>query len=417
MSRVSRALALIVILMVGAKRRAVGQAPLTLSRAELSHRLGVQLDTVRQVTHGATALVSPAVTQVTVAPGTFFAAKVGKTAARIQPTTMAASGHSPASSPEAPHYKLPYQLYGMGTNGTGIHFAVRYEVAGDALTYDPTTGAFNGDLLVGLEDVDQPAAAEPLLASVELQLSGVHDVQPRELRLTHTNIPYETVHVVATTSDNLVTLRIVPSFDPAGIGVPVPVRQPLFRASLSPRRIDGYGLEAATLTLLGAPSISKDSLPVSVSTSRGAVGGTVLEVPANRAATTAIRSHGLGVDTVTLSSNQAAMTVLSLTYVTPWAFFIAALLGGLSGAVVNQLQTKKKKKASLPRYLVGGVLSGLAGAAGWALGVNVLDAGITVPNGSEAGAFFVAYLVGHAGLRQLAKLTPVAGWLTGGNPG
>ena len=49
-------------------------------------------------------------------------------------------------------------------------------------------------------------------------------------------------------------------------------------------------------------------------------------------------------------------------YVAPWAFLVAAVLGGLTGAVVSRMQARKQTQtASLPRYLVIGVLGGLVG--------------------------------------------------------
>src|SRR2546426_371545 len=86
------------------------------------------------------------------------------------------------------------------------------------------------------------------------------------------NIPFQTVRLVAATHDDVVTVHIRPSFEPNGVDARIPLRRPLVLATLTPKRIDGYGLETATLTIVGSAGVPKESLAVSLDAERGALG-------------------------------------------------------------------------------------------------------------------------------------------------
>ncbi len=373
------------------------QAALKIPRASLSRVLGVtaaQLHAARLATGSGTQPIPQAATQVTLAPGTFLVAPLGST----PQSHLTVAGQ---------HFDLPFQLYGVKAAGGGVRFRVRFDVAGGGLKYDPADGNFRGDLLVGLEDVSQPGATDRLAGAVRMQLTGPDTVSPEQLTLSHTNIPFQTVRLVAATHDDVVTVHIRPSFEPNGVVV---------LATLTPKRIDGYGLETATLTIVGSAGVPKESLAVSLSAERGALGATSLDVPRNRSVTTTLRSRGVGPDRLTITSARSDPFVLTITYAFPVAFLIFALLGGLVGTLISLFQARGRQRAAVrARYMAAGVLSGLVAVVAWGLGVNLLGVPVTIPYGSEAAAFVIAYLGGHHGLTRLAaKAAPVGRWLGGG---
>src|SRR2546426_8530182 len=231
------------------------------------------------------------------------------------------------------------------------------------------------------------------------------------------NIPFQTVRLVAATHDDVVTVHIRPSFEPNGVDARIPLRRPLVLATLTPKRIDGYGLETATLTIVGSAGVPKESLAVSLGAERGALGATSLDVPRNRSVTTTLRSRGVGPDRVTITSARSDPFVLTITYAFPAAFLIFALLGGLVGTLISLFRARGQQRAATrARYVAAGVLSGLVAVVAWGLGVNLLGVPVTSPYGSEAAAFVIAYLGGHYRLTRLAaKAAPVGRWLGGGN--
>src|SRR5437764_14153359 len=87
--------------------RAQSQAPVTINTTVLRQKLGIspaQLQTLRQVSGGGSQVVAAKATQVTLAPGTFLAAKVGNTA--LTPVTPRPEGPSPAPAVRR-HSQLP----------------------------------------------------------------------------------------------------------------------------------------------------------------------------------------------------------------------------------------------------------------------------------------------------------------------
>ncbi len=382
------------------------QAALKIPRTSLGRVLGVtaaQLHAARLATASGTQPIPQGASQVTLAPGAFLVAPLGSTT----------QSHV---TPAGKHFDLPFQLYGVKAAGGGVRFRVRFDVAGGGLRYDPADGNFRGDLLVGLEDVSQPGATDRLAGAVRMQLTGPDTVSPEQLTLSHTNIPFQTVRLVAATHDDVVTVHIRPSFEPNGVDARIPVRRPLVLATLTPKRIDGYGLETATLTIVGSAGVPKESLAVSLSAERGALGATSLDVPRNRSVTTTLRSRGVGPDRLTITSVRSDPFVLTITYAFPVAFLIFALFGGLVGTLISLFQARGRQRAAVrARYMAAGVLSGLVAVVAWGLGVNLLGVPVTIPYGSEAAAFVIAYLGGHHGLTRLAaKAAPVGRWLGGG---
>src|SRR5207247_10851749 len=132
--------------------------------------------------------------------------------------------------------------------------------------------------------------------------------------------------------------------------------------------------------------------------------------------TTSLRSRGVGPDRLTITSARSDPFVLTITYAFPVAFLIFALLGGLVGTLISLFQARGRQRAAVrARYMAAGVLSGLVAVVAWGLGANLLGVPVTIPYGSEAAAFVIAYLGGHHGLTRLAaKAAPAARWLGGG---
>jgi len=394
--------ALAIVLARSSVRELSAQA---VARVDLPKLLGVSAARVRAtalMTAAGTTKIADTARHVTIARGTFLVAALHDTL------------RSHTTVGEA-HLDLPLQLYGLNAAGVGVRFLVRCEIVGGGLKYDPADGLYRGDLLVGLENAVAPGASDSLSGTVRLQLTGPDTVSPGQLTLSHTNIPYASVRLAAATHSNVVTMHIHPSFEAAGTDVPIPVRQPLFLVAVSPKRIDGYGLGAATLTILGTSRVPEESVGVSVDAERGTLGVTSLQVARNHAATTTVRSRGLGDDRLSVRSGRSDSMVVMITYVAPLAFLVAALLGGLFGASLTRLKARKQQRdASWARYVGAGVISGVVSAVAWALGVNLLGVSIRVPNGSEGAAFVIAYLAGHQGLSTLSsRMAPVAHWLGG----
>jgi hypothetical protein len=111
-----------------------------------------------------------------------------------------------------------------------------------------------------------------------------------------------------------------------------------------------------------------------------------------------LRSRGMGPDTVRVSGAGIAPAVAVVTYVFPFALFIALTLGSAIGTAALQLGAKTR--ATRPGWaFVRGILLGIVAVAAYAVGVKAIPVPIPAQVG-EGGAFVVAALAAYLGLRR-----------------
>jgi hypothetical protein len=214
------------------------------------------------------------------------------------------------------------------------------------------------------------------------------------------------VRMVMSTPRDSVSLHVRPSFSPRGQVVWLRVDRPQLLVAPSPLKISGLGLETATITI-GEP-LSAGTWPIIVSTTQGRLDSTRVAVSADRPGVLALRSEGVGVAIVRARHPQFREGRADVVFVWPTGFLIAAVVGGLLGAIVGTAREQGKGKGTFGKFIgstVIGLLTGLIVAVIYALGVNLTSVDIKVQFG-EAVTFAIAALAAVFGPEILPGRKP-----------
>jgi competence protein ComEC len=268
---------------------------------------------------------------------------------------------------------------------TDRHLRPHVVINSGGMRFVPTERLFRGSFLLGLID-SVPGNTHSLDKPVKAQLSSAADeVAPELLTLDHVNVPYQKVIVTSRSPGDSVLVQIFPDIDPTGLSVTLQVTQTVM-ADASAKRVLGFGLQSAIIgvRLLGG---FLDSVEVDVSAAQGGVTNRRAIVHRGRSHDVAVRSSGLGVDSIRVTST-AGFDVIAIKYTWPTLFLLGAVLGGGIGAFVRQ-RNRGREKAGL-REVVKGALVGVLIAAGYAVAVNLLRIQIYWQGVNEAAVFFIA---------------------------
>ena len=247
------------------------------------------------------------------------------------------------------------------------------------------------------------ALALAVIASIDALLCAKLTSQPGVLSLLTTSVPFQEVALRAgRPRADTVRLRLIPSFDPAGITVAVPVLLPPVVMRAAPVRIAGLGLERADV-LIEPPFAGE--LAMIVTALRADPEPNRLRVGPVEAGQVQVRSRGVGTDTI-LVVGDAYRAQVELVYETPWLFAAAVVVGGILGGVLNGLSRKRRASGTTLRRLAAqGVLTGLGVAVLYAVGINVFS---WAPDGEygEGLMFVLSFMGGLAGPRIFDRFLP-----------
>jgi|GEM_PF-5120935 len=304
-----------------------------------------------------------------------------------------------AAAPGSHVWQLPFGLVKVDAGGLKSYLRLVAEVEGGGLV--PASGRFRGSLALGLRDSADPAGTTPLRPPVRVLVTADGAVvNPADLTIAHTNLPYERVVLETPERREQVLARICPSFDtdPVVLAVPVRLAQLVLRAS--PERIQGWGLQTTRLTVSLIPPL-QEKLQVQLSSDVGQPDPHQVTLEGDGAATAELRSSGLSGAHVQAESAMSAPASVDVEFEVPLAFLASTLIGGAVGALIRGLVRRRSNSRSrLPTHVMTGLLAGVVVAAGFAVGVNLLGVSLAATYG-EAASFVVAALGAYAGTEVL----------------
>lgn len=302
---------------------------------------------------------------------------------------------------------LPWEWVAMDDARTGaVNFRPAYAVV-EPLRYRRDEGLFRARILVGLVEVGRPGAARPLATAVGIRVlsADVDAVEPEVVRLERTNELLADVSVRARSPLDSVRMEFRPAaLQDGGVEGWVPVR-PGLAVELSPRRIQGFGLEAADIrvTLLGRSPTRP--VAVSLASAYGAVDAAEVEIGASGTARARVRSRSLGWDTITALGVGLDATPVPVRYVFPWLFLGATILGGGAGATLRVVQgpggegDAKAARVGAAALLGGALLGIVVAVATFVLGLDLVGVDPTAIPFTEGAAFGVAAVAAWFGVR------------------
>jgi len=297
---------------------------------------------------------------------------------------------------------LPYEMRFLEKSGEVRTSRVVAEIAGGGLRVAAKGVTFLGELFVELEDAIDRTASYPLPQPAELLVTAPVDrVLPPIFRIDRTN-QWTSVKLEAAHPRDPVTVKIQTSSDKSGLEFDVPVLRPQLALKVSPRRVDGLGLETAIINVLANDLPDALGRGITLSATQGRLGATELKLDETARASTEIRSIGIGrTEIEAVSPPLVGAKSNDLEFVWPLGFLAAAILGGATGATLRRAQAGRRSAAQRRRWpsdLLFGALAGLAVAVLYAIGVNVLGVTPTAIAG-EALVFGLAVLGGFWGFR------------------
>lgn len=392
-----------------AQARAVSKSQLPPAfRASLERGVAVHV-----TAHG-TDTVAASAASVTLQPGEVVAARTGDravpshAAALPTPSPTHDSAAVPGPVRRDSVFALPFQYLGLDReHHTAMTYRPVYLYEG-GLRYQPARDLFQGSFEIALEDSSSPGVERELSRAVQIRFGGDADsISPASVELRRTNSQFEKVNVVARTARDSMRIVIVPTFDPRGVNLWLPV-QPALAFESPPARIQGLGVETATLVLTVRGRLPADPVTVTLSANRGSLDTNQVTLGPG-GAVARLRSAGRGPATIRAVAPGFQSGEARVEFGWPIVFLLAALSGGLVGGLAAATTSRQpaRKRRRLGAVLLHGVLIGLVVAVVYfGIGLNLLQFDVKVAHFNEIAVFALAALGAMFGIPALAGATP-----------
>jgi len=346
------------------------------------------LETARFLNHGTSDTLTKA-DSVRLRPGQYV----------IIPTGTVATRDSAPGPVRDKHVDLPVRVITVDPSGTQLlTLTIRVAAEGAGLVFDAATHRFSGLVLIGLEDsLRRNKKIELGTGGMDLQVtSNAGQVVPQNVSITHTNIPWDTVRVVALNPHDTVQLVIRAVFNPEGYAAPILVDRPSIDVRPASSNVQGLGLEATPVSVTIPMSLRGDTVTVTLWSDRGGLDAGTIRIPPSGTNEVGLRSSGIGRNTVHAEIAGVASGQAPVRFTLPWPFLVAAILGGVLGTLIRRRQRRQARAD-----FVAGIVAGLVSAVAYAIGLNLTGINLNVRVG-EAAVLVVAAL--GAGL-ELPGLT------------
>lgn len=242
-------------------------------------------------------------------------------------------------------YLLPYRFGVVSPGGFGrLNLRAVAVVEQGGLRVDPNTVRYQGSVRVGIENQDDPGALPVDLETpvlFMLNFSG-GSVEPRDLEISHTNLPFETVWLAAMQAPKTPVLNFRASFDPPeGINVEIPV-VPIDVLS-APRAIPGMGFGYGDVNIQLPGFLVGRINEVTLSSSRGHLEPTHVELSDSGHGKSVLRSafFGTGEARIEVERDDLVFAPATVQFFWPWSLLLAVVAGaGVSGGIFKFAETK-----------------------------------------------------------------------------
>jgi len=378
-----------------------GVAEAQVRRTDIQRRINpALLDRARIVSGGKTDPLGRNDT-ARVRPGEFVAVPTGALATRDS---------TPGTSTDK-HVDLPVQIITVDRSGTQLlTLTIRVAAEGAGLSFDAANRTFSGIVLIGLEDSLRRTQRIDLgTQGMALQVtSDAGRVVPENVSISHTNIPWDTVRVLAANPHDTVHLLIRAVFKPEGYTAPILVDRPSIDVRPASSNIQGLGLEATPVSVTIPTFLRVDTVTVTLWSDRGGLDSGTIRVPPSGTSEIGLRSSGLGHNTVHAQIAGIASGEAPVRYTLPWPFLAAAILGGVAGTILR----RRRRKLALADF-VAGVVAGLVSALAYAIGLNLTGFNLNV----RFGEVVVLVVAALGAALELPGLTGLRKRLAAGDAG
>ena len=309
------------------------------------------------------------------------------------------TGGDPATTgEELPFMTMPFRFVTPDSALTGEWVLRPVYKIGDRLRWEPESERFEGRLLLAVEDTTRRRESRPLPVPIRFELlSDAESIDPTRIAVEHTNLPLQSVQVLARFAEDSLRVHLIPEFDLSGLDIWIPVVPSLTLSA--PARIQGWGIESARVVtrVVGTGSVQPATL--TLTSTAGALETVRLTTDEAGSSETQLRSAGLGSAMIAAGAPGFSTAAIEVDFIFPWIFLLAALLGGAFGGIGSAVHDGKGLEAARSRTLLKGVFAGLLAALAWyALGISLLQLDLGVPRFNEFAVFTLAALAGYFGI-------------------
>ena len=308
-------------------------------------------------------------------------------------------GREPAATAdEFPFMTMPFRFVTPDSALTGEWVLRPVYKIGNRLRWEPESERFEGQLLLAVEDTTRRRESRPLPVPIRFELlSDAESIDPTSLAVEHTNLPLQTVRILARFAEDSLRVHLVPEFDLAGLDIWIPVAPSLTLSA--PTRIQGWGIESARVVARVVGTASVRPAALTLTSTAGTLESVRLTTDESGSSETQLRSAGLGSATIAAGGAGFSTAAVEVDFIFPWVFLLAALLGGAFGGIGSAVHDGNGHKTARSRSLLRGVFAGLLAALAWyALGINLLQLDLGVPRFNEFAVFTLAALAGYFGI-------------------
>jgi hypothetical protein len=269
------------------------------------------------------------------------------------------------------------------------------------LRFVPERKLFEGRIQVGFVEIGATQSARPLNGRFAFQVQGPVTPDPDIVETNKTAPPFEVIRVATATPESDVKVTVRSSVNPEGVQLVLQVQRPRLNVSISPARIQGFGLEVADVVVQSNSPPETRGATVLLASDTGRIEPLSFTLDDSGIARATIRSVSTGRATVTASGSPFEPGAgQSVEFVFPWSFLVSALVGGLAGGIVRKGARWRAALSQSATELLVAVLTGAIVFGLFALGVNLFA--VSLPqHGGEVLVFVVAALGAFIGTKLL----------------
>lgn len=313
---------------------------------------------------------------------------------------------------------LPVRYMALNEDLTPLQsLRLRALIDGGGLRLNRETGTFRGVMRVWLDDSLNPGRPQAIFPPAVFHIASAADrVEPNSITISETVAVYQIVLETRPPRVQLVPVQIIGGgrdmkFD-------IPVLLPKLELFADRKKLTGFGLATALVTVQVPPDAADRPVPVILSASQGEISPSHLNVSSGTWDTLKVRSAGIGWDTLVVTSLALEDGVLVLHYTWPISYAMATLIGALLGAIFSAQRSRAQGVPggrSMAAKVFANTVSGVIVSIAYSVGLNLT--GVEMPVGQSEAAVFVAAAIGAiVGVPVLTKLLPARrteGTLTG----
>lgn len=262
------------------------------------------------------------------------------------------------------------------------------------LRFKQQSQRFDGELAVGLRNRQKPDDRSLLVEPVKLLIrADADEVTPAELEIKQLGEPLRVLIGVSNpTSPFEISARTLLD---DGDTIDMPISRPSLTIEPVRPTIEGWGLGKTLIQVQAQGLDHPEKFSVGLSTTQGEVSPTPITLQPDGRATAELRSDSTGTATVRVTGAPLQAAATQVSFVTPWRFLIAALLGAAVGWF---LRTRGRSKS------VRSVALAIAAAAvllvAYMIGIRWMQWTPAAQIG-EALAFFIGAMGAYLGLQAL----------------